>query len=250
MAQVTKNALKGYSFQTYIYVLFSCLMDTDKGIKSMNAEIDKNKSEKNHNFDDMLINTDDGEFYVQIKNYRNLLFEDIQINNEKVKLGDNISYTKPNCKNLVILYDCNIQNNCEIFGLPAYKHEEIFIISVTTDFVCQFIDDLYCNDSRIIKMCHFAVKRIIDATFYVQKHELPPFKLFDQKLKEDTKNIRENFRWNSQEILFVVGKPGVGKSHFVNEFTKDMNNFIIYRFWISSQDATKNSRLQYFNFIQ
>ncbi|NFN85856.1 hypothetical protein FDF31_04800 [Clostridium sporogenes] len=250
MAQVTKNAFKGYSFQSYIYLLFACLMDTDKGINSIDAEVDKDKNEKNHNFDDMLINTVDDEFFMQIKNYKNLLFEDIHIEEEKVILGDNISCLKSDYKNIVVLYNCDIQINYKIFDLPAYKYNDVYIISLTTDFVCEFIDQLYQNDNRIVQICHFANKRILDSEFYLQKDELPPYKLFDQKLKEDTKNIRENFKWNSQGILFIIGKPGVGKSHFVNEFTRDMNNFIIYRFWISSQDAMKNSRLQYCNFIQ
>lgn len=250
MAQATKNAFKGYSFQSYIYLLFSCLMDTDKGINSIDAEVDKDKNEKNHNFDDMLINTVNDEFFIQIKNYKNLLFEDIHIEEEKVILGDNISCLKLDCKNIVILYNCDIQINYKIFNLPAYKCNDVYIISLTTDFVCEFIDELYQNDNRIVQICHFANKRILDSEFYLQKDELPPYKLFEQKLKEDTIELREKLDSTKDEILFVVGKPGVGKSHFVNEFSKNMSNYIIYRFWIDSQDAAKNARLQYCNFIQ
>lgn len=250
MAQVTKNAFKGYSFQSYVYLLFACLMDTNKEIQSINAEIDKNSNEINHNFDDINIESLDKSYFIQIKNYKNLQFSDIIVNESEIALGGSISQLKKGCSNVVVLYDCDITSNATLFSLPAYKKKEVYIISLTTEFVSEFIDNLYKDDKRIVDMCHFTGKRIYDEQFFLKSNELPVYKVFNQKLKEDTLQLREQFESMTKKTLFVIGKPGVGKSHFVNEICNARDKQLIYRFWIDSQDIEKNARLQYSNFLK
>ena len=55
--------------------------------------------------------------------------------------------------------------------------------------------------------------------------ELTPCLLYTS---EAPKNIENG-------ITFIVGKPGVGKSHFVNELKDAYPDAIVYRFWIGSQ---------------
>ena len=43
MSQVTRNALKGYSYQDYIYILFMTLMDTSVEILAIDAEVGKDQ---------------------------------------------------------------------------------------------------------------------------------------------------------------------------------------------------------------
>lgn len=45
------------------------------------------------------------------------------------------------------------------------------------------------------------------------------------------------------DITFIEGKPGVGKSHFVNEICDKYPEAIVYRFWIGSQDTNRNRRI-------
>lgn len=51
------------------------------------------------------------------------------------------------------------------------------------------------------------------------------------------------------DITFIEGKPGVGKSHFVNEICDKYPDAIVYRFWIGSQDPNRNRRILFENFI-
>lgn len=50
-------------------------------------------------------------------------------------------------------------------------------------------------------------------------------------------------------ILLVEGKPGIGKSHYVNQLIKTFKNNLVYRFWISNQDKFYKSRLVYKNLL-
>lgn len=50
-------------------------------------------------------------------------------------------------------------------------------------------------------------------------------------------------------ITFIEGKPGVGKSHFVDEICDNYPDAIVYRFWIGSQDPHKNRRLRFETFM-
>ena len=50
-------------------------------------------------------------------------------------------------------------------------------------------------------------------------------------------------------ITFIEGKPGVGKSHFVDEICDKYPDAIVYRFWIGSQDPHKNRRLRFETFM-
>ena len=50
-------------------------------------------------------------------------------------------------------------------------------------------------------------------------------------------------------LNYIIGKPGVGKSHYVEELTKVHNDAIVYRFWVSAHDEHLRHRLQYDAFL-
>jgi len=79
MAQVTRNSLKGYSYQAYVYILFMTLMDTNEEILSIDAEV--GKDQKKHDFDDIRLCTRDKEYLVQVKDYK-------EFDEEKFKVGN------------------------------------------------------------------------------------------------------------------------------------------------------------------
>ena len=80
MATVTRNAFKGYSYQDYVYLFLLAKMDTDREIYSMEAEV-----AVPHNMDDIEIVTKNKNVYrLQIKNYKDLLFENIIIEKGKI----------------------------------------------------------------------------------------------------------------------------------------------------------------------
>ena len=65
--------------------------------------------------------------------------------------------------------------------------------------------------------------------------ELPPLNVFEQKLQEETKIIRKFSIDNKNDVLFIIGKPGVGKIHLVTELEQQniISNIIVERLWIS-----------------
>lgn len=56
---------------------------------------------------------------------------------------------------------------------------------------------------------------------------------------------------DNDNIIFIIGKPGVGKSHLVNELEKNnqIKNFILERLWVFDIDKNKIERLKFDNFI-
>ena len=68
-------------------------------------------------------------------------------------------------------------------------------------------------------------------------------------MQQQTIIIREAPKNIENGITFIVGKPGVGKSHFVNELKDAYPDAIVYRFWIGSQDPDVNDRIQFNKFI-
>lgn len=76
-------------------------------------------------------------------------------------------------------------------------------------------------------------------------------KLFPTKLDDETIILRANILPELENgILMVVGKPGAGKSHFVNELDENFKHDALYRFWISSNDPFKKIRLNFDEFIK
>ncbi|MFP3490921.1 hypothetical protein R0K20_25375, partial [Staphylococcus sp. SIMBA_130] len=50
-------------------------------------------------------------------------------------------------------------------------------------------------------------------------------------------------------VLWIYGKPGVGKSHYVEELIQKYNDAIVYRFWTGSQDERLVKRLHFDAFL-
>ncbi len=82
----------------------------------------------------------------------------------------------------------------------------------------------------------------------ILREDLPSIKVFSTELLEPTIELGRK-HLEIENILVIEGKPGVGKSHFVNCLIKEFTNSIVYRFWIGSQDKDYEKRLKYKNFI-
>lgn len=70
MGKVTRNALKGYTFQHYILTLFLAKMDCDRAIKKIESE-----AITDGNFDDLYIEANES-YRIQVKNYPNTKLDD------------------------------------------------------------------------------------------------------------------------------------------------------------------------------
>lgn len=116
MAVVARNAYKGYTYQEYIHLFFTALMDTEKKIAEIEAEIISE-----HNFDDLyILFKDQTKYFVQIKNHPQTELSDISISDDEITIGTNKSKFANNAINIVIINTSLInETNAMVFGLPC-----------------------------------------------------------------------------------------------------------------------------------
>ena len=247
MAVVARNAYKGYTYQEYIHLFFTALMDTEKKIAEIEAEIISE-----HNFDDLyILFKDQTKYFVQIKNYPQTELSDISISDDEITIGTNKSKFANNAINIVIINTSLInETNAMVLGLPCVKKDNVYIIPLTSERIGELLNDMYADSNRQNIIAAFLKNRISNAEFTLKIHELPPLNRISIELDDTTVLLRNVFDEINVGIQFVVGKPGVGKSHYVNELIHKFSNSIIYRFWINSQDPQKQDRLNYKTFLK
>lgn len=248
------NAFKGYNFQGTIYCYLLCLMDLEREITELNAEVSVD-----NNFDDIYIKTNSDSFYIQSKNYKNISIDKISVDESKINIkGESpilIKSKKGYNNNILILRNLLIPTekiNSEIFGMDCIKFDNCYIVGYSDKDYNQLIKDKYANDERYNKILTMADEKINTGDFKFEIHDLPPLNVFNQKLQEETKIIRNFSLNNEMDVLFIIGKPGVGKSHLVTELEerKIISNILVERLWVSENDKDKNNRLKYSNFIR
>ena len=248
------NALKGYNFQGSIYCYLLCLMDLEREIIELDAEISID-----NNFDDIFVKTCDDSFYLQVKNYKDITFDKIAINGEKIDIEGHSSILIGNKKgydnNILIIRNLEIPKekiNSKIFGMDCIKFDNCYILGWFDKECNQLVKALYDNEERYNNILLTVDEKLNTGNFNFTIHDLPPLNVFEQKLQEETKIIRNFSLNNKKDILFIIGKPGVGKSHLVTELEEQniISNAVIERLWISENDKDKINRLKYSNFIR
>ena len=246
-------AFKGYNFQGTVYCYLLCLMDLHRLILELDAE----KPVEN-NFDDIYVKMKDSSFYIQVKNYPNVDFNKIKFEDRKIKIPGYESITvgtkKEYKKNIIIIKDLIIPEdkiNCQVFGLDCFEGDNFYIAGYNELDINDFIRESYMDEKRYNDILKLADKKINNGEFKFKISELPKIYTFNQKLQDETVFIRNVILNDTPNILFVVGKPGVGKSHLINELenNKIITNYILERLWISENDVDKKERLKYNNFI-
>jgi len=237
------NALIGYTYQQYITFLFLVKMDAEREISRIEIEADVN-----HNFDDIKIHKEDEVIYSQIKDFKDVSFSDLEFVEDDINIKGKL-HTLSEGVNILIFKKIDIETNSEIFGLPALKISNTYILSLSRDQANEAIDAHYSlNEKRESKMNKFFLNCLDKRKFKIHREDLPIVEVYDTKLIEKTIDVgKEHLKFNN--ILLIEGKPGIGKSHYVNHLTKMYDKNIVYRFWISNQDNEYKSRLIYQNFI-
>lgn len=248
------NALKGYNFQGTIYCYLLCLMDLEREIIELNAEVSVD-----NNFDDIFIKTQDDSFYLQVKNYKDVTFDKIKVNETKISITGhspiNIKSKYGYNNSILVLRNLTIPKekiNSKIFGIDCIKINNCYIVGYFDSEYNQLIKNLYANDERYNNILLIADEKLNTGNFRFRIEDLPLLNIFEQKLQEETKVIRKFSIDNENDVLFIIGKPGVGKSHLVTELEQQniISNIIIERLWISENDKDKSNRLKYSNFIR
>lgn len=243
--KLARSSLKGYTFQNYVFTLFLAKMDVERKIVQIESESLGTKQ-----FDDLYIRIQDDMVYrIQAKNYPGTKIEDITITEHTVTIKTNSNQYDSSDNNVLIVNTDQITTNTEFMGMPAIEKEGIIIIPLTEEQVTDYLDELYSTEERELQIIQKAYEYTCSEKFEVNVSELPDLIKLSTDLQQQTIIIREAPKNIENGITFIVGKPGVGKSHFVNELKDAYPDAIVYRFWIGSQDEQLTRRLQFDKFL-
>jgi hypothetical protein len=237
-----KNAIIGYSYQKLIAFLLLAKMDVERTIKKIEIEADVE-----HKFDDLFISTEKMDIYCQMKDFEQIELSDLKIGEKEINIKGKKHKLSNDC-NILFVKHIDIIPNGEILGLPSYLVDGVHIISITREEVRSKITKLYEIDlNRMSIMENYFEGKFDKRVLYIQLNELPPIEIYSTELMDKTVNLQE-IELEPSSVLMIEGKPGVGKSHLVNQIKLNENK-VLYRFWISNQDVNYRERLEYKNFI-
>lgn len=240
----SRNAFIGYTYQQYVTFLLLVKMDVERQIDKLEIE-----TAVDNNFDDINISISNETIYCQIKDINDINLDELTIEKSRI-LIKNKPHKLSDKTNLLFFKNIDIRkNNSTFLGFPAYKINNIYIISLSRLKSTQIIEELYkYNEKRKSVIIQFFNVKLDNRCLIINKEELPAIDLFNIQLLEKTIDVGKRIL-DFDNILFIEGKPGVGKSHLVTCLAKEYDNNLIYRFWISNQDKDYESRLIFKNFI-
>lgn len=199
-----------------------------------------------HNFDDLSVCCNSQSMYCQMKDYKDIKAADLKREKNEL-LIKGIRHKLSDKVNIVFIKDINIVPDTEILGFQAMNLDGIFIVSISREEAWNIINSLYeFNEYRIIKIEGFFNKSLDDRRLFIKRSDLPLIDLYSTELIDKTIKLQEITLGHSN-IVQIEGKPGVGKSHLVNQLELE-NEKILYRFWVSNQDKNYRERLSYNNF--
>jgi len=238
-----RNAYSGYTYQKHVTELLLSKMDVERSIDKIEIEADVNNK-----FDDAKVSFGDVEYYFQIKDFEGISLDDLVLSDGNIKIHGN-NHKLSDAKNILFFKSIPLTPNCEILGFPAFKMSDIYVVSFNRSQIDKKIDEFYKNDILRKQEIENWFHECLDKREWILlREDLPSIKVFNTELQEKTIDTgRKHLQIHN--LLLIEGKPGVGKSHFVNSLTKEYNKSILYRFWISSQDEDYEKRLKFKNFI-
>lgn len=239
----SQNAFFGYSYQQCITFLMFAKMDVEREIKAIEIE-----ATVDNNFDDIKILSKDDIIYCQIKDIDNISQHDLYIEDHQIiikgkghKLSDGI--------NVLFFKNIDVVCNEQLWNIPAYKISNLYIISLSREKAGKIVSKHYkYNEKRESRIEQFFNVCLDERKLSIKREEIPGIDVYDIHLLEKTVNIGKKLL-EFENILFIEGKPGVGKSHLVTYLAKEYKNSLVYRFWISNQDKDYKARLIYQNFL-
>jgi hypothetical protein len=241
-----KNAFSGYTYQKQVTFLLLSLMDVERNISKIEIE-----AKTTDNFDDLVITTNSEVIQFQIKDFENIKFNDLKIQDNKVIMKGHKPLELSSKQNIIFFRNISFKSNEEILNFPSYKlANNVSIISLSRTQIDEKIDDLYVNNPRRRNELDSFFNTTLDKRIWkISRESLPQLKVFITELQEESVTISHKLL-KFDKLLLIEGKPGIGKSYFVNTLTKEYENNILYRFWVGNQDRDYQERLKFENFIR
>lgn len=220
-------------------------MDTNREICKLESEALSTKQ-----IDDIFVETSDGNTYrVQVKNYPATTLDDITITDHVATICGNSNQYNPSDSNVMVVNTDKIITDAEFMGMPATIKNGITIVPLTQELVTDRLDNLFQNEDRELQIILKAYELTCSVKFVITIDDLPDLIALSIDLSKKTILLREIPEQFRRSINYIIGKPGVGKSHYVEELTKAHNDAIVYRFWVSAHDEHLRHRLQYDAFL-
>jgi len=239
----SQNAFFGYSYQQCITFLMLAKMDVEREIKAIEIE-----ATIDNNFDDIKLSLDNTQVYCQIKDKDNISYNDLKIKDNQIIIKGE-GQVLSNGINLLFLKNIDVTCNTQFLGFSACKMSNVYIIPLPREKAGTIVRDFYkYNEKRESHIVQFFNICLDKRRLNIKREVLPSIEIYDIHLVEKTINVGKKLL-EFEKILFIEGKPGVGKSHLVTCLAKEYENCLIYRFWISDQDKDRKSRLIYQNFL-
>ncbi|MEG0273356.1 MAG: AAA family ATPase [Hydrogenoanaerobacterium sp.] len=250
MGEVARNSLKGYTYQQSVFILFLAIMDTERNISKIEVEALDTKHFDDMYFECMPNGEQDGLSYrVQAKNYHNTSIDDIKVNKNIVAIKGNNNEFVLTDNNILIVNTERIATTDVFMGLSCIKLKNIIVIPLTPEQISKKMDSMFNTEARELQIIHKADDVTQNAKFIITINELPKLIQISTDLENETILLRSVPDHFAHRVTFVEGKPGVGKSHFVDEICAKYPDAIVYRFWTGSQDPNKNRRIWFETFI-
>lgn len=240
-----RNAYSGYTYQKHATQLLLSLMDVERHISQIEIE-----ARTDDDFDDLVVTVNKQAYRFQIKDFETISLKNLTIKQGKIYLKGN-PHTLSRKKNIIFFKHLAVKPNDEILGFPCYKlAKNVFLISLSRTQIDERISNLYKNNQLRKNEIESFFSALLDKRiWHISRESLPHLKTFVTELQEKSVEISHKLL-QFEKLLLIEGKPGIGKSHFVNTLQKRYKNNILYRFWIGNQDRDYQERLNFSNFIQ
>lgn len=240
-----RNAFSGYSYQQQVTFLLLTIMDVERNISKI--EIEANTEDK---FDDLIITIKEVSYQFQIKDFKNVKIDDLKIQNDDISIKKKSHKLSKN-HNIIFFKKIRIDPNVDFLGLKGFEFDkDVWIVSLSRKQIQNKINKYYSkNIHRKYEIENYFNFILDNRVWEIHKDSLPSLNIFDTELQEKSILISHKLL-KFENLLLIEGKPGVGKSHFVNTLIKKYKKNFVYRFWISNQDKDYEARLKFENFIR
>lgn len=238
-----RNAYIGYSYQHHVTTLLLSKMDVERKITSLQIEADVN-----NDFDDLTLVSEKDKYYCQIKDFEEISIDKLDFQEGQIVINRK-KHIISDATNIVFFKKIELKQNATVLGFPAFHYKGVYLVSLSRSEIDDVITSLYTKSSQRIGIIQrFFSKRLDSRNLTILREDLPSINVFRTELLEPTVDVGKK-QLEIQNLLFIEGKPGVGKSHLVKILKNSYANNLVYRFWISTQDKDYNDRLKYTNFI-
>ncbi|WP_373553380.1 hypothetical protein [Haliscomenobacter sp.] len=240
-----RNAYSGYTYQKQVTLLLLSIMDGERNISKIEIE-----AKTPDNFDDLILTTNSESFQLQIKDFEDVSIEDLTIKENEIFIKEKPHKLSIN-QNIIFFKHIPIKPNEKFLNFESYKLDKnVSIVSLSRVQIDRIIEKIYEKDPQRKNEIDSFFSSILDNRIWnIPIESLPQLKIFITKLQEKSILISHKLL-EFENILLIEGKPGVGKSHFVNTLESKYKKNIIYRFWIGNQDNDYKERLKFENFIR